>query len=341
MRSVSSEADSSNMQDPAEIRTQAARLLLQRTSAIVRGSVAVFPFGAGEGIDAGFSTTLAEAILQLLTDATLSGHIHAQAGTVGELRQLVSDKGVSIRQLFELVYIIERAALDELALDESFGATSDQWPAFAQIVRRASYDVLSAFSTNLTLEPADSAVVDPLTTLLTRGVFVAVLEKEIQRSERFGHPFALILLDVDRLADLNAKHGYGAGDRVLERIGIIVRSYFREQDWVARCAGDSFAVLLPETIRSNAQQLADRVCVMVAERLELHDYRTEEPIPVTVSVGVLIAESVDKNVRAEQLLDITKQAVDRAKNGGRNRVERVEITATRSPTPVRDTPLMD
>ena len=341
MRSVPSDADSNDLQDPAETRTNIARCLLLRAEAIVQGSVGVFPFTGGEGIDAGYSAKLGNALLQLLTDAILSGQIEARSTGLNEMRRLVADKGLSVRQVFELAYVMERAALDELGLDESMGPTSEQWPAIAQFVRRGSLDVLAAFSTHLTMEPPDSSIVDPLTTLHTKAVFVAVLEKEIQRSERFSHPFALILLDVDRLADLNAKHGHGAGDRVLERIGIIVRSYFREQDWVARCAGDTFAVLLPETIRANAEQLAERVRMMVEERLELSDHRTTERIPVTVSVGALIADSVDKDVRAEQLLDIAKHAVDRAKAAGRNRVEQVEIAGTRPATPVRDTPLMD
>ena len=191
------------------------------------------------------------------------------------------------------------------------------------------------------MEPGDSAIVDPLTTLHTRAVFLAALEKEIQRSERFGHPFAVILLDVDRLADINAKHGYGSGDRVLERIGFTVRNYFREQDWVARYAGDSFAVLLPETHREHAEQLADRIRATVETRLELHDYRSDEQVPVTVSVGVLIAEAVDQSVRAEQLLDDVKEAVDRAKQAGRNRLERVDVALNRSVPPTRDNLPMD
>src|SRR5581483_11449440 len=113
-----------------------------------------------------------------------------------------------------------------------FGSSTEPWPNIAQMVRRASFDLLSAFTTYITAEPTDVAAIDPLTTLHTRSVFLAVLDKEIQRCERFGHSFGLILLDVDRLADINENHGYGSGDRVLERIGIIVRTYFRETDWV-------------------------------------------------------------------------------------------------------------
>jgi len=317
---ASPSADSGNVHDPAEIRAQIAHSLGLRAPAIISSAVAVFPFASAGGLETGFGAKLADLLVQLLAEAVVTGHIDARMGPLTELRQLVPDKGVSVRQLFDISYVIERAALDELVLDETIGSTSEQWPAIAQMVRRATLEVLSAFSTHVAMEPPDSAVIDPLTTLHTRAVFVAVLDKEIQRLERFHHPFALILFDVDRIAELNARHGYGAGDRVLERIGIIVRNYFREQDWVARCSGDTLGVLLPETTRENAEQLADRVRTMVAERLELSDYRTEERIPVTVSVGLLIAESVDKDVRAEQLIEMAKQAVDRAKAGGRNRV---------------------
>lgn len=335
-----SRTDTDFVEEPADLRNQVARSLLLRAETIVTDSVAVFPFAGIEGITPAFSATLADQILQLLTDAALTGHLDPRMSGVGELRRVAAEKAVNIGELFGLVYVMERAALDELALDESFGAMSEPWPAIAQIVRRASFDLLSAFATHLTMEPDETAIVDPLTTLHTRAVFLAALEKEIQRSERFNHPFAVILLDVDRLADINAKRGYGAGDRVLERIGIVVRSYFREQDWVARCAGDSFAVLLPETQREHAEQLAERVRRTVEERLELHDYRSDEQVPITVSVGVLTAEVVDQSVRAEQVLKDVKAAADRAKEGGRNRVERVDVALNRT-VPPRDNRQMD
>ena len=148
------------------------------------------------------------------------------------------------------------------------------------MVRRASFDVLRRRSPNTSSrEIAPAALIDPLTTLHTRSVFVAALEKEIQRAERFGHPFALILFDVDHLAEINATHGYGAGDRIIERIGITIRNYFRETDWVARTAGDTFAVLLPEIQRVNAERLADRVRNMVRERLAAPRPSFEHAVP--------------------------------------------------------------
>jgi diguanylate cyclase (GGDEF)-like protein len=329
-------ADIQYVQERAELRSLVARALEQQSAPIVNDAVAVFPFAGLQTVAADSHNRLAELILQLLAVTARDGEIDARNELLADLHQAAEDKGISVRQLFGLIYLVERAALDELALDESFGATTEPWPALAQLLRRSSFDLLSAYAERLNAGPGQKALVDALTTLHTRAVLVAALEKEIQRSERFGHPFALILIDVDRLSEINAKHGYGSGDRVLERIGILMRKYFREQDWVARLSGDAFAVLLPETPREHAAQLAERVRSTVEARIALHDYRSEEQVPVTVSVAVLFADSVDAKVRAEGLIDEAREAVFRAKLAGRNRVQEVRLAAAHPSAPTRD-----
>ena len=69
--------------------------------------------------------------------------------------------------------------------DETLGATTEPWPLVAQLVRRASFDLLSAYTERAQLEPSDAAVVDRLTTLYTRPLFEAVLAKELERASRF------------------------------------------------------------------------------------------------------------------------------------------------------------
>jgi diguanylate cyclase (GGDEF)-like protein len=315
-------------------RSQTARILEQHSENILREAVAIFPFAGAESSDKDRSVNLADLILQLLTTAVREGELDQRTGRVADLRQLALDFGLTVRQLFGLVYVIERAALDELALDESFGATTDAWPGIAQMVRRGSFDVLAAIAERITREPDSSALHDSLTALHTRAVLLAVLEKEIRRAERFLHPYAIILVDVDQLAEINAKHGYGFGDRVLERIGIVIRNYFREHDWVTRSSEDTFAILLPETIRPNAESLAEGLRVTVEERLALRDYRTEEQVHVTVSVAVLIGSGQNSN-HADVVLKQTEEALARAKRGGRNRVEIVEIGGARVPRPAR------
>jgi diguanylate cyclase (GGDEF)-like protein len=315
-------------------RAQTARILEQHSEIILKDAVAIFPFAGAESSDRERSANLADLILQLLTTAVREGELDPRTGRVADLRQLALDFGLTVRQLFGLVYVMERAALDEVALDESFGATSEGWSGIAQMVRRGSFDVLAAVAERITREPDQSALHDSLTALHTRAVLLAALEKEIRRVERFLHPFAMILVDVDHLAEINAKHGYGFGDRVLERIGIVIRNYFREHDWVTRSSEDTFAILLPETIRANAESLAEGLRVTVEERLALRDYRTEEHVQVTVSVAVLIGDGQSSN-HADAVLRQAEEAVERAKKAGRNRVEVVEIGGTRVPRPAR------
>jgi diguanylate cyclase (GGDEF)-like protein len=322
--------DTENVQE----RSQAARILELHSEIILNDAVAIFPFAGAESADRNRSANLADLILQLLTAAVREGELDPRTGRVADLRQLAMDFGLTVRQLFGLVYVIERAALDELALDESFGATTEGWPGIGQMVRRGSFDVLAAIAERITREPDQSALHDSLTALHTRAVLIAALEKEIRRAERFLRPFAMILADVDRLAEINAKHGYGFGDRVLERIGIVIRNYFREHDWVTRSSEDTFAILMPETIRSNAESLADGLRVTVEERLALRDYRTEEHVQVTVSVAVLISDGQNSN-HADQVLRQAEEAVARAKQAGGNRVEIVEIGGTRVPRAAR------
>ena len=328
-----SRADINSVQEGAELRELVAKSLEQQAAVIVSDAVAVFPFSGVAARGTESHARIGEVILQLLAGAARAGELDPRSDLVGELRQAAEIGDISIKQLCGLVYLVERAALDELALNESFGATSEPWPALAQIVRRSSFDVLAAFADRLSREPGRDALTDSLTTLHTRAVIVAATEKEIQRAERFLHPFALILIDIDRLAEINANQGFGSGDRVLERLGILIGKYFREQDWVGHYSGDSFAVLLPETQRTHAVVLAERVRATVEGRIALHDYRSEAQVPVTVSVAVVFAESLDRTMHAEQLFEEAQQAIYRAKLAGRNRVEVVDISIVRATEP--------
>ncbi|MBI4886637.1 MAG: GGDEF domain-containing protein [Acidobacteria bacterium] len=320
-----SDADSKHVQETSELRGHLARALQGHAPAIVKDTLGVYPFAGMDNVPADDRAHLAELACQLISTAVRDGALEAEHPIVDDLARFASDRHADIRVLFTVVYLIERSALDQLALDDSFDVESLPWAALTQIVRRASFDTCAAVAGHLNRKVPDTGIIDPLTTLYNRAVFVAALDREIQRSERFGHSFALLALDVDHLNDINTRHGYGAGDRVLERVGIVVRTYFRETDWVARLGEDTFAVLLPETQGVDAERLADRMRVTVQERLQLHDHRSEEDFRVTLSVGVVIAAAVDRKVRAEQLLTLAYDAIDRAKKTGRNRVERVAV----------------
>ena len=105
---------------------------------------------------------------------------------------------------------------------------------------------------------------DHLTGLLTRREMDRVLEEELVRSHRYGHPVALILLDLDHFKQVNDTYGHVSGDAALRWVAAVVSQCARDTDRAARYGGDELAVLLPETDHVGACVLAERIRAKVA-----------------------------------------------------------------------------
>lgn len=314
--------DRETVVDHAQTRVRISEILDEHRAALTSDAAAVLPFAGGDALGGETRERLIELALAVLRASATSGALDWRGPETTDLSTFAADHAVGLRELAALLHLVERTLLDELALDDGIGATSDAWPVVVRVVRTASFDALAAIAEQA-MRVGAPIVTDPVTTLHSRAVLDTALEKELRRAERFGHPLAFLLLDVDRLSNLNLAHGYGFGDRVLERIGIVMRAYFREHDWVARHGEDSFGVLLPETPPAHAEPLAEQVRKMVEERLALQDHRTEQAVPVTVSVAVLVAQTVEGPITPADVLAQAEQALLRAKVGGRNRVERI------------------
>lgn len=310
-----------------EVRHRVGQHLAGRRDVIVADTVATFPMSFGSRrLEAEYCERLGQETVRLLIDAVLTGTVDPRASAISEFAALVLERELTAVQLFTFVRIAMGTAVDELSLDPQVGANTEPWPQASQIVRRAAFDLLAAWTTRSVDMPSSGAIIDPLTTLHTRPVLDAVLAKECHRAERFEHWLSMMLIDVDNLADINHAHGYGVGDRVLERMGILLRTYFREHDWVARYAEDEVAVLLPETTPADAIMLAERTRTMVEDRLTFRDYRTDQRAAVTVSVAVTSARALEgEPIDLERFQAEAEAALERAKVGGRNRVEQVEL----------------
>ena len=170
------------------------------------------------------------------------------------------------------------------------------------------------------------ALRDSMTTLLKDHVFDLALEQEVQRALRHQHGVSMILFDVDDLSEVNRAHGFGAGDRLLERLGILARRFFRTHDWAARYGADSIAVLLPETTLEQAFSLAGQFCEMVHQRLVLLEHKTDEETSVTVSAAAVGIDLVAEEIDPRAFVSAARAAVRRANEHGGNRVERVAFT---------------
>jgi diguanylate cyclase (GGDEF)-like protein len=322
-RSENSEEVHGAIQD--DLRQQIAAAIQEHGSVLVWDTVAIFPFSGTELLEPEYCNRIGEIVVQMLLLAIRNGKVDPRGGVVADLQRVALERNLSAGRLFTFTYLLERSALDELALSEAIGATSEPWPLVAQIVRRASFDLLAAYTERAELQPSEAAIVDKLTTLHTRPLLDAVLAKELERAGRVGYPISLILFDVDRLSSINQAHGYGVGDRILERLGILIRQYFRQHDWVARYSEDSIVVLLSRTGGDNANELAERVRATVEDRLEFTDHRTDMPVRVTLSAAVVNVDiAVGDIIDPDRLLADAEAAVERAKQQGRNRVVRVD-----------------
>ena len=325
MDSESAYADQAGGHVQDDLRQQTSSVLLERVDVITADTVAIFPYSGAETLDTDYCGRLGLLLTQLLAAAVRDGRLDARGGLVADLHRVVLERSLSMERLFTFAYRTERTALDELALNDTIGATNEPWPLVAQLVRRASFDLLAAYTELAQLEPNDTAIIDKLTTLHTRPLFDAVLAKELERAGRFGSAVSLILFDVDRLSAINQEHGYGVGDKILERLGILIRQYFRQHDWVARHSEDSIAVLLSRTDADDASSLAERVRATVEERLGFTDHRSDRAVPVTISAAVInVQVAVGDVIDPERLLADAEAAVERGKQQGRNRVERVD-----------------
>lgn len=128
------------------------------------------------------------------------------------------------------------------------------------------------------------SIMDDLTGLYNQRHFYHLLLAEIERTERYERPLALLLLDVDDFKHYNDAYGHMEGDRVLERIGATIRRCIRRTDAAFRYGGEEFTVIMPETEGAQADVVAERIRTeFAAERFR--------PVPgheesKTVSIGI-------------------------------------------------------
>lgn len=311
----------------AGIRAQVAGAMQERRELLTGDLAAALREPLVGVLDADGVGACAALLCDLLAATVETGRLDPRAGKVVDL-QCLCPEPLSIRNLFESIHRAERVVLDELALHEHLGATSEPWALVSQLVRLAAIDLQIAVTERLIYTPARGVVRDSLTTLVARPAFDLALAKEVDRAQRRGHAIALILFDVDHLSVINSELGFGSGDRLLERLGILARRFFRNDDWLGRHGEDSIAALLPETTLDHAAVLAQRFLRMVRQRMVLVDHKTEARVTVTLSAAVIGAERLLSHIDPATLLTEAETALLRAKMNGSNQMEQVALQPT-------------
>ena len=160
------------------------------------------------------------------------------------------------------------------------------------------------------------AMHDPLTGTYNRHFCDNLLVREVDRVERHPEPLALLMLDIDYFKAINDAHGHLVGDRVLKRLAQAIQGGLRSMDTLARWGGEEFLVILPNTAQEGALQLGERLRSAVAET----DFG-DDVGAVRVSIG---AGERQEGEALRDWLERIDEALYRAKEAGRNRVEPAE-----------------
>lgn len=153
---------------------------------------------------------------------------------------------------------------------------------------------------------------DPLTGLRNRRSFDQELVNRFAHALRYGRPLAMAMIDIDHFKRVNDECGHQTGDEVLRQVGSVLRRCTRQTDLAARYGGEEFAVILPETTLFDALQFAEKIRASVAVAAITPR--------VTVSIG-LAAMPHTSFAHAQEFLAAADEALYRAKENGRNRVE--------------------
>lgn len=168
-----------------------------------------------------------------------------------------------------------------------------------------------------TRELERAARTDPLTGVGNRRIFDERLVAEVARTRRHGRPLALLMFDLDHFKQVNDRFGHLVGDRLLALFGTILREGLRASDLPCRYGGEEFLLIAPETTAERARTVAERIRMSFRTRsAEVGTGSTH-----TVSVGISASDVLTVELSERALLAAADEALYRAKERGRDRVE--------------------
>ncbi len=159
--------------------------------------------------------------------------------------------------------------------------------------------------------------IDSLTGIYNRRFFDASLSAELNRALRHQQRFSLVMTDIDFFKHFNDRYGHHAGDFVLRSVAQFIKQSVRKQDIVCRYGGEEFTVIMPQTAKTDAGKVMDRIRQKLSQTPFMLD--PDKPaFEIHISVGV--SEFPGDAQNETDLTNASDQAMYQAKNTGRNKV---------------------
>lgn len=178
------------------------------------------------------------------------------------------------------------------------------------------FDRLLTEIKNLNANLHTQATRDPLTNLFTRAYLLETLDREFSRAKREGKAISLAIADIDALNEINAEHGYNAGDLVLQALGDLLSANIRREDVASRYGGEEFALLLYGASREDAMRRMEKLCQAFSETQVFY---AASQVSATISVGIAVFP--EHGSLSETIILSAEQALAQAKRTGGNCVQ--------------------
>jgi diguanylate cyclase (GGDEF)-like protein len=163
----------------------------------------------------------------------------------------------------------------------------------------------------------EQALIDGLTNLANRNAFDDAIRAAIADYTRNGHPFGLLLMDLDHFKKVNDVHGHGVGDETLAHVGEVLKRTCRGYDVAARYGGDEFALLLNRTTKIEAARVGQR---LVDDVRKISLKTSEHQVRITASVGLKCSPDEPGEIDAKMYFKAADDALYEAKSLGRDRL---------------------
>jgi diguanylate cyclase (GGDEF)-like protein len=189
-------------------------------------------------------------------------------------------------------------------------------PIWNTLIRLAFFVIITLLLSALkkaTERERKFARIDNLTGAANPRFFYDLAQMEIERFQRYKHPFTLAYIDLDNFKTVNDQFGHPTGDQVLRIVASSARKYLRKTDVIARLGGDEFALLLPETSEVSARVALSKIQSELLEEMRIGNW------PITFSIGVLTCNVAPHTT--EELVRMADELMYSVKHESKNSIK--------------------
>ena len=188
-------------------------------------------------------------------------------------------------------------------------------PVWNSLIRLSFFVIITLLlstARNAMEREKELARTDSLTGAVNSRLFYELAQMEIDRSQRYEHPFTIAYIDLDNFKTVNDQFGHPIGDQVLRTVVCYTKAHLRKTDVIARLGGDEFALLLPETGQESARVAISKLQSGLLKEMRKNNW------PITFSIGVLMCSIAP--LTAEELVRRVDELMYSAKHDSKNAI---------------------